>query len=79
MNDQAAGDFMRPSRLDLRALRRYLLRQWRVWILDQIDEAEAKRRAELARRRNATKPGKAGEAREKVQHIDPERLSKAIQ
>ena len=47
--------------------------------MEHIDEAEAKRRAELARRRNATKPGKAGEALEKVQHIDPERLSKAIQ
>jgi hypothetical protein len=44
--------------------------------LDQIDEVEAKRRAELARRRNAPKPGKA---EEKVQHIDPERLSKAIE
>jgi hypothetical protein len=44
--------------------------------LDQINEAEAKRRAELARSQNAAKPAKARD--EAPKRIDPERLSKAI-
>jgi hypothetical protein len=44
--------------------------------LDQINEAEAKRRAELARPQNAAKPAKVRD--EAPKRIDPERLSKAI-
>lgn len=44
--------------------------------MDQINAEEPKRRAELARPRNAAKPAKV--TNEAPKHIDPERLSKAI-